>query len=235
MDEATFARVALPNPVAEDKTHSWKAGVDLRADTITDMAFVEDTLFVTGLSNEEFASTLWRLPYPFPAAGEGIGATTLEVFHGAHGTWETHAPIRTFVPYDLAGEPHVLAAYLCTPFVTFPVEDLKAGEHVRGRTLAELGSGNYPLDMVVYQKDGSDRLLIANSNLPLMVIEAQDIEAFEGEITAAPEGYMAGLAYEPRSGAGVQQLDLLNAANFVILQRQPGGTLDLTTLPVRRF
>ena len=48
---------------------------------------------------------------------------------------------------------------------TFPMDDLKDGGHVKGRTIGELGSGNYPLDMVVYQKNGRDRLLIANSNL----------------------------------------------------------------------
>ena len=40
-------RAALPNPVAEGKSHSWKEGVQLRADTITDMAFLDETHFVT--------------------------------------------------------------------------------------------------------------------------------------------------------------------------------------------
>ena len=89
--------------------------------------------------------------------------------------------------------------------------------------------------MVVYEKDGKERLLIANSQLPLMIVKPEDIESFEGELLEEPSTYLAGLPYEYRSGAGVQQLDLLTDNAFVMLQRLPGGTLDLVTLPVRRF
>lgn len=227
-----FARMPLPTPVAEDRQHSWKQGVSLRADTITDMAFVDGLLLVTGLSNEEFSSTLWKIPFPFEGQAS---STTLEIYHGAHGTYETHAPIRTFVPYELAGEGQILAAYLCTPFVTFPMEALQDGKHLRGRTVAEMGSGNYPLDMVVCQINGRDRLLIANSNLPFMIVKPEDIAAFEGEITQRPAGYLAGVSYETRSGTGIQQLDVLGKQAIVVLQRMPGGTLDLVTLPMSRF
>lgn len=225
-------RAELPNPVDPAKTHRWKDGMSLRAETITDLAYQDGVLYVAGLSNEEFASTMWKVPYPF---GEGVSATSLEIFHGAHGAFETHAPIRTFVPYELGGEDHLLAAYLCTPFVTFRAAELEDGKHVRGRTIGELGSGNYPLDMVAYRKGEEDRLLIANSQLPLMIVKPRDIESFEGEILAEPEGYLAGVPFEFRSGAGVQQLDLLTDSMFVALQRQPGGSLDLVSLPVRRF
>ena len=232
LGEVAHARAELPNPVDGAKAHRWKEGLSLRVDTITDLAYADGVVYVAGLSNEEFASTMWKVPYPF---GAGVSATTLEIYHGAHGAFETHAPIRTFVPYELAGESHLLAAYLCTPFVTFSTAELEDGKHVKGRTLGEFGSGNYPLDMVVYNKDGKDRLLIANSQLPLMIIKPEDIESFEGELLEEPSTYLAGLPYEYRSGAGVQQLDLLNDSSFVALQRLPGGTLDLVTLPVRRF
>jgi hypothetical protein len=232
LGQVPHARAELPNPVDGAKTHRWKEGVPLRVDTITDLAFADGRVYVAGLSNEEFASTMWKVPYPF---GPGISASTLEIYHGAHGAFETHAPIRTFVPYRLSGESHLLAAYLCTPFVSFRAAELADGRHVKGRTLGEFGSGNYPLDMVVYKKDGKDRLLIANSQLPLMIVKPEDIESFEGEILEEPATYTAGLPYEYRSGAGVQQLDLLTESTFVALQRLPGGTLDLVTLPVRRF
>ena len=232
LEGVAYARAELPNPVDGAKTHRWKEGVSLRVDTITDLAVADGVVYVAGLSNEEFASTMWQVPYPF---GGEISATTLEIYHAAHGAFETHAPIRTFVPYRLGGESHLLAAYLCTPFVTFSAADLEDGKHVKGRTLGEFGSGNYPLDMVVYQKDGRDRLLIANSQLPLMIVKPEDIESFAGELLEEPATYVAGLPYEYRSGAGVQQLDLLTAGSFVALQRLPGGTLDLVTLPVRRF
>lgn len=233
LKEVPYARATLPNPVDPAKTHKWKEGISLRTDTITDLAYQDGVLYVTGLSNEEFASTLWRVPYPFD--GEGTTATTLEVYHGAHGEYETHAPIRTFLPYRLNDEAQLLAAYLCTPFVTFKVSDLGDKKHVKGRTLAEFGYGNYPLDMILYKKGGKDRILIANSNLPLMIVRTEDIASHQGAITAPVEEYTAGLKYEIRSGAGVQQLDNLNGKNVVALVRTAAGLMNLESLPVERF
>jgi hypothetical protein len=225
------ARVALPNPVDPAKTVPWKKA-SLRADAITDMAYADGTLYVAGLSNEEFAATLWRVKYPFEGP---VAATTIENYHGAHGKYETEAPIRTFVPYPLKGKTHLLAAYLCTPLVTFPVDGLQDHQHVRGRTVGEFGSGNYPLDMVVVRNEGKEKLLIANSNLPFMVVDPKDIEAYEGQIDQKVPGYVAGVRYEPRSGTGVLQMDNLGESHVVVLRRLAGGRLDLTPVPVRRF
>lgn len=226
-----WTKADLPDPVGE-KEHRWKKGTSLRVDAITDMVFDHGTVWVAGLSNEEFASAVWRLAYPF---SDKATKSTLEVYHGAHGEWETHAPIRTFVPYRLGDTDHLLAAYLCTPLVTFKTADLSDGAHVKGRTVAEMGSGNYPLDMVVYQKNGEDRLLIANSNLPLMIVNPKDVASFEGEINTEVEGYIAGVPYEIRSGNGIQQMDRMGDDWIVVLQRLPGGTLDLYNMSVKRF
>ena len=234
LEGLSWSKAALPSPVDPEKEHRWKRGISLRTDTITDLSWDDGEIWVAGLSNEEFASALWRLSYPFAADGSAA-KTTVEIYHGAHGEWETHAPIRTFVPYTLGEKRHLLAAYLCTPLVTFETGDLADGAHVKGRTVAEFGSGNYPLDMVVYQKGGEDRLLIANSNLPLMIFDPDDIAGYEGSITTEVEGYTAGIPYEIRSGAGVQQLDLLDPDRIVVLQRLPGGTLDLVSMSTRRF
>ena len=232
LEDVPFARAALPNPVANGKKHDWKEGVELRADTITDIALAGDTLYVAGLSNEEFASTMWRIPYPF---GSDVATTTLENYHGAHGEYETNAPIRTFLPYRLNGSDHLLAAYLCTPLVTFPTADLKDGQHVKGRTIGEFGSGNYPIDMVVYKKNGVEQVLIANSNLPFLIVDPKKVEAFKGSITTEIEGYVAGVEYEYRSGSGILQMDRLNGEFIVALHRQAGGKVDLVSLPVGRF
>jgi hypothetical protein len=231
LSSVRFARVALPNPIDPAKTVEWRGGSQ-RADAITDMAFADGSLYVAGLSNEEFAATMWRVAYPFAGA---MTATTIENYHGAHGKYETESPVRTFVPYALKGKTHLLAAYLCTPLVTFPTEGLKDRQHVRGRTVAEFGSGNYPLDMVVYKKNGKDKLLIANSNLPFMIVDPSDVESYEGTIDKKVESYTGGVRYEPRSGTGVQQLDNLGDTHVVVLRRLAGGRLDLVPLPVRRF
>jgi hypothetical protein len=138
LQSVRFAKVVIPN--ASDKS---------RQESITGLAFVKDRVLVAGLSNEQFASTLRAIPFPFTAADKG---TSVEIFHGAHGKFETHAPVRTFVPYDIQGQTHLLAAYTCTPLVKFPIADLKPGQKVKGTTVAELGSGNRPLDMILYQK-----------------------------------------------------------------------------------
>jgi hypothetical protein len=129
----------------------------------------------------------------------------------------------------------VLAAYLCTPLVTFPLADLRDRRQLRGRTVAEFGSGNYPLDMVVYRKDGRDKILIANSNLPLTIVDPRDVEAFEGEIASEVPGYTGGVRFEARSAGAVQQLDNLGAGHVLVLQRILSGRLDLVPMPVERF
>ena len=79
----------------------------------------------------------------------------------SHGKWETAAPIRTFVPYD--GGRSILASYTCTPVVHFPLADLAPGTKAVGRTVAELGAMNQPLDMVSFVQNGEEYLLVANS------------------------------------------------------------------------
>ena len=225
------AKIALPRPIDPAKQVEWKK-TSLRADAITRMAYADGSLWIAGLSNEEFAATMWRAKYPFEGP---VSITTLENFHGAHGKYETEAPIRAFVPYALRGKLHVLAAYLCTPLVTFPVADLADGRHVRGRTVGEFGSGNYPLDMVLVKNEGKDKLVIANSNLPLMVVDPKDVESFEGEITKEVEGYTGGVRFESRSGTGIQQLDNFGEEHVLTLVRLGGGRLNLSPMSVRRF
>ncbi len=224
-------RAALPNPVDAARKHHWKEGVSARTESITDLAFADGKLWVAGLSNEEFAATFWQVAYPFGA----VAATTVENYHAAHGKYETESPVRAFLPYPLQGKTHLLAAYLCTPLVTFPAQALQDRKHVRGRTIGEFGSGNYPLDMVLVKKAGRDKLVIANSNLPLMVVDPQDVEAYEGELVSRTSTYTAGVRFESRSGTGIQQLDNLGADHVVVLQRLMSGRLDLAALPVARF
>ena len=65
--------------------------------------------------------------------------TSVEIYHTTHNQIETRAPIRAMSFATLGGKPYVVAAYLCTPLVTIPLEDLKDGAHIRGKAIAELG------------------------------------------------------------------------------------------------
>ena len=49
-------------------------------------------------------------------------------------------------PYD--DGRGVLASYTCTPLVHFPLADLIPGGKTVGRTVADLGAMNQPLDMI---------------------------------------------------------------------------------------
>jgi hypothetical protein len=89
--------------------------------------------------------------------------------------------------------------------------------------------------MVLVKPGGKDKLVIANSNLPLMIVDPQDVEAYEGAIDTRVETYTAGVRFQQRSGTGIQQLDNLDDEHVMMLRRQAGGRLDLTPMSVRRF
>ena len=230
LEDVAYQRAAIPDPVAPEKTHRWKEGVSLRADAITDLAWTEGAVLVAGLSNEEFASAVWKVPYPF--AGSAARPTTVEIFHGAHGEYETHAPIRAFLPYTIGERPHLLASYLCTPLVILPMDALEEGAHVKGTTVAEFGSGNAPLDMIEVRDGEKVRIVVSNSMLPLLTFDPAELDdhpAIESRVSS----YTAGVPYTPIAGAGVQQIDNFGATRVALVQRAPNGRLDLTSWPVR--
>jgi hypothetical protein len=210
-----------------------RRGRSMRSEAITDIAYVNGSVYIAGLSNEEFSSTLRRVSYPFD---KKESATSLEIFHAAHKKYETHSPIRTLLPYELGSVPHLLAAYTCTPLVTFTVDELMDGAHVKGKTVAELGSGNRPLDMVTYQQEGKDYILLANSNRTLMKIDPDDIAAAPAITEPTKERYGTdGVDYIAIAQVGVQQLDNLNADHVLVLQRMGNGSLNLRSLRKARL
>ena len=221
LNDVPQAKAELPNAPEPGGT----GRRNRRSQSITDIEFADGRVIVAGLSNEEFASKLRSIEFPFKSAD---GGASVEVFHGAHGGYETRSPVRTFTTYNIKAEPHVLAAYTCTPLVKFPLEELKPGEKVRGTTLAELGNRNNPLDMFVYQKDGQDYLLMSNDRRGLMKISTDDIDRDDG-ITEKING-KAGQTYETIDELeGVVQLSRLNRGNAVVLIKGEGG-VDLKTI-----
>jgi hypothetical protein len=213
-----FTSVALPNPIDINAT-----GRTNRSQSITNLAFNGGKLYVAGLSNEEFASKLWTIAYPFTTADRGA---SVEIYHGNHGAVETRSPVYAFVPYNVKGEPNLIAAYLCTPLVKFPVASLTPGNKIRGTTIAELGAGNRPIDMVVYAKDGSEYLLMSNTSRGVMKIPTKDF-ATQAPITERIGG-TAGIGYETiASMTGIQQLDLLDATHSIVVAKSATGTTSL--------
>jgi hypothetical protein len=191
----------------------------LRTVTVTDMAFVDGFLLVAGASNEEFSSTLRRIPFPFDGNAQ---TNSLEIFHVSHGKYETASPIRTFVPYG--GNTSVLASYTCTPVVHFPLGDLKSGTQVKGKTVAELGAGNTPLDMVSYVRDGEEYLLVSNARHPLMKIACKDIDR-QGPLTQPNEPVGAPRQTLPHRGVG--RMANLNDSYVLMLQEDDAEDIHL--------
>lgn len=229
LDKVQYAKVTIANAPSADAKD--KKGGSLRSGSITDMAFVDGKLFIAGMSNEEFASKLRSIEFPFKSADTG---TSVEIIHTAHNAAvETRSPVRTFVPFNVGGQPQILAAYTCTPLVTFPVSSLKAGEKIQGKTVAELGNRNQPLDMIAYEKGGKQYLLLSNSARGVMKISTESIDKQPALTAAVKDGAKAGLPYETiESLKDVTQLDKIGTANALLLVKADGGSkLEAIALP----
>jgi hypothetical protein len=217
LTDVRYSSAAIPNAPQQDKQ---------RQDVTTDLQFTGGQVLVAGLSNEEFASQLRVIPFPFGSIDKG---TSIEIYHGSHGRFETKAPVRTFAVFDIAGQPNVLAAYTCTPLVKFPVAELKPGSKVKGTTVAELGNHNRPLDMVVYNKDGKDWILMSNSARGLIKVDLAAVDKSEGITERIPD--TAGLPYTSiEEFKKVEQLDRLDKSHAMLLARTDSGALALQAI-----
>ena len=195
-----------------------------QVEIITSIAYVDGNVIVAGLSNEEFSSTLRSIPFPFTRAEKGAG---IPIYHGSHGRFETAAPVRTFIPYEINNQKEILAAYTCTPLVKIPVSDLKPGAQVKGTTIAELGNRNRPIDMIVYEKGGKHFILMANSSRGVMKIKGDNLESYT-PITAQTE--VTGVPYETIDALkDVQHLKKVNDTTALILQGA-GVSMELRTI-----
>jgi hypothetical protein len=229
LQKAKFSKVALPNAPEDKVTGEGRRARNRRAESITDLAYADGKVLVSGLTNAPSPSTVREIAFPFAGADEGI---SIEIYHGAHGRLEDSAAVRTFVPFVIDGKPNLLAGFTCTPLVKFPLDAVSAGgEKIRGTTVAELGNRNQPLDMIVYAKDGKDYLLMANSARGVMKISTQDIDRKEGITERVGGGGTAGQPYETiEELQGVVQLDRLNDQYAVIIVQKEGGSQDLRTV-----
>ena len=220
-------RASVPKPPSEtEQLYRWTA----RSLTVTDLEVIGDTLYVAGLSNEEFASSLRRIKLPL---NDEVESTGLEIYHGAHGAYESHAPIFAFTPYELDGEAHVLAGYLCTPLVVFPLDELSKEDRLRGKTIAELGFGNFPRDIVPYSWRGEDYVLINNSSRGVLKLAGKDIlKAHRAEGITTEVSARAGVDYQGSPLGHVVQIAELDDETMLILGRSAeNGALNLAARP----
>jgi len=233
LDDVDYAYVNLPQ----------EEGV--KVSVITDVVWVDDRLIASGRCNEEFASKIFASDGPL--THDQTGQTySAETYHVSHRKWETKAPMSVMIPYQEEGKYYIVGAFSCTPVVKYPIDGIAPGAKIKGISMIELGSGNRPLDMFSYEKDGEasvltntlrfhhkrkplgpsphlafrfdERLLGAERVNEEAIHRTRDAEEAEGKIDIA----------EPFHG--VVQMDRLDEQYAIALRETDSEDLDLVTI-----
>jgi hypothetical protein len=231
LQNVNFSKVVLADAPEDKVVGEGRRAQNRRTESITDIAFFENKLLVSGLSNAQSPSTLRELNFPFADADKGVA---VEIYHAAHGKSEDYAAMRTFVPLMVDGEPVVLGAYVCTPLVKIPVKQIeKSGERIKADTVAELGNRNRPLDMISYAKDGAAFLLLSNSARGVMKISTAGLKEAKALTEPVGGGGTAGQKFETVAALnGVVQMDKLNESSALVLVQTENGPANLRTVPL---
>ena len=219
-----FSAVALNNVPAEDAKDA--RGRSMRISTISDIGFSDGKLLVSGISNKEFSSSFRSITFPF--TGKQEDDSSLEMYHASHGRYETTTPIRTFSTATIEGKKYLVASYTCTPLVLYPMEELKPGAHVKGRTIAEMGNQNTPSDMIWLNENDQRYLVMANDRRPAAKVSYAEIVKFQGTLTEKA-ATTAGVNFVALPFEKVLQLDKLDGKRAVVIQRKANGDVDLWT------
>jgi hypothetical protein len=235
LGQIPHSQVAIPN---EPDPKDMLEFDSQRSFAITDIKYYGDEIFVTGVSNQRFASTLHRIPYPFNVR---MATCSVEIWHPVHGEFETRAPIIRQLIKEVQGEPYLFAVYGCTPLVRFPLASLKDGAHVRGEVIGELGYGANPLDMLTFTDpfDHKEYLLVTIDTRSASSIAVLDLASATPEPTGGP------IDFGPGGLGRTQRLLPIIADHFaslnpkwaVEIHRHPktGYRLDVSTLMVPYF
>jgi hypothetical protein len=225
LDNIRHAKATLPNVPAADAVG--RRGQPARLEAITDIAYVNGNVVIAGLSNEEFASNLRSIPYPFTNVPRG---TSIEIYHASHGRFETQAPVRTFTTHRVRNEDVILASYTCTPLVVFRTSELAQGNKVMGKTIAELGSGNTPIDMLIYQKAGANYILMSNTDHGVMKMSAENLDRYDSLTTRIED--TGGVPFTKVPVEGVTHLARLDDNTALMLMSGANGAQSLKALPL---
>jgi hypothetical protein len=230
LDRIPHSQVGIPN---EPDPKAMLEFDTQRSFAITDVKYYNGEIFVTGVSNQRFASTLHRIPYPFKAQME---TCTVEIWHPVHGQFETRAPIIRQLVKEVQGEPYLFAVYGCTPLVRFPLAVLRDGAHVRGDVIGELGYGSNPLDMLTFINpfDHKEYLLVTIDVRSASRIAVSDLGTAKPEPTGGPIDFGPGGLGKTQGLLPIraEHIAILNPKWAVVTQRHPktGYRLDISSL-----
>lgn len=215
---------------------------------VTDVAWADDKLIAGASASDEFASKIFiaQTPLKHEEAGDLHSA---ETYHVQHNKWETKSPMTTIMPFKENGKTYVAGAFACTPVVKYPVDSLEAGAKVTGKSVLELGSGNRPLDMFTYEKNGkeyvlSNTLRFHHERKPFgpspywtvrferslldeeEAVNEKALRRLNGDKPASDRVVLVE-AYH-----GVRQMDRLGDAEAVVLREAADKSLELAVLPL---
>jgi hypothetical protein len=112
------------------------------------------------LQDKSFAARLHTIALPL--ADGGVGTADSELYHTSHEAWETQAPLMSMTAFEKDGKTWILGSTACTPVVRLDAADVADKKKVKSATIVELGMGNAPVTLVVYQKDKKDVLLVTS-------------------------------------------------------------------------
>ena len=111
-----------------------------------------------------------------------------------------------------------------------PGQRSEAGPKVKGVTIANLGSGNQPLDMVPYAKDGHNYILVANSSHGTMKLKADNLETYK-PIESPTVVDVAGVPFDRIPAIkSVRHLAQYDASHALVLTSAPAN-LQTVALP----
>jgi hypothetical protein len=235
LDRIPHSRVEIPN---EPDPNAMLEFDTQQSFAITDVKYYNGEIFVTGVSNQRFASTLHRISYPFNAQ---TATCSVEIWHPVHGEFETRAPIIRQLIKEVRGEPHLFAVYGCTPLVRFPLASLKNGAHVRGDVIGELGYGSNPIDMLTFTDpfDHKEYLLVTIDVRSASRIAVSDLETAKPEPTGGPIDFGPGGLGKTQGLLPIraEHTAILNPKWAVVIQRHPktGYRLDISSLAAPYF
>ena len=233
LGELAYTSATLDN-LPDEEVVFWDK-ISARSLSITDIDYYDGELFVAGLSTGDFASTLRRIPYPFDGT---MSSTSVEMYHAIHAQNETRAPVRTQTILESDNGPILLAAYTCTPLVTTPLSALEDGAHITAKTIAEVGYGNTPIDIIRFQtqgQDGSiqDMVLLTNTDYSAMVFGVEQLLASheaEGLTTPVSMGMTAGPDLFRTPMTGILQISDQDPIHLLMLRtNKDTDNLDLVS------
>ena len=124
--------------------------------------------------------------------------------------------------------------------MTVPLEELKDGAHVTGKTIAELGYGNTPVDLITFtakdeaKKTDESYVLLTNVNRNADMIALSAIDSANTKPSLAkpvPWSQITGVDVTLAPINGTISVDNLDDSFFITLRREmTSGTLQLVTV-----